>query len=152
MIRNKMKISEDGLELIKKFEGCETTAYQDSVGVWTIGFGHTKGVEEGQTCSIEDAESMLADEMDEYEGYINNMVKVELQQHEFDALVAWVYNLGPTNLSESTMLKVLNGGQFDRVPDEMNRWTRAGGKILEGLVRRRQAESLMFQDLDWRQV
>ena len=152
MIRNKMKISEDGLELIKKFEGCETTAYQDSVGVWTIGFGHTKGVEEGQTCSIEDAESMLADEMDEYEGYINNMVKVELQQHEFDALVAWVYNLGPTNLGESTMLKVLNGGQFDRVPDEMNRWTRAGGKILEGLVRRRQAESLMFQNLDWRQV
>jgi len=152
MIRNKMKISENGLELIKKFEGCETTAYQDSVGVWTIGFGHTKGVEEGQTCSIEDAESMLADEMDEYEGYINNMVKVELQQHEFDALVAWVYNLGPTNLGESTMLKVLNGGQFDRVPDEMNRWTRAGGKILEGLVRRRQAESLMFQDLDWRQV
>ena len=152
MISNKMKISEDGLELIKKFEGCETTAYQDSVGVWTIGFGHTKGVEEGQTCSIEDAESMLADEMDEYEGYINNMVKVDLQQHEFDALVAWVYNLGPTNLGESTMLKVLNGGQFDRVPDEMNRWTRAGGEILEGLVRRRQAESLMFQDLDWRQV
>ena len=147
-----MKISENGLELIKKFEGCETTAYQDSVGVWTIGFGHTKGVEEGQTCSIEDAESMLADEMDEYEGYINNMVKVELQQHEFDSLVAWVYNLGPTNLSESTMLKVLNGGQFDRVPDEMNRWTRAGGEILEGLVRRRQAESLMFQNLDWRQV
>ena len=152
MIRNKMKISEDGLELIKKFEGCETTAYQDSVGVWTIGFGHTKGVEEGQTCSIEDAESMLADEMDEYEGYINNMVKVDLQQHEFDALVAWVYNLGPTNLGESTMLKVLNGGQFDRDPDEMNRWTRAGGEILEGLVRRRQAESLMFQNLDWRQV
>ena len=147
-----MKISEDGLELIKKFEGCETTAYQDSVGVWTIGFGHTKGVEEGQTCSIEDAESMLADEMDEYEGYINDMVKVDLQQHEFDALVAWVYNLGPTNLGESTMLKVLNGGQFDRVPDEMNRWTRAGGEILEGLVRRRQAESLMFQNLDWRQV
>ena len=152
MIRNKMKISEDGLELIKKFEGCETSAYQDSVGVWTIGFGHTKGVEEGQTCSIEDAESMLADEMDEYEGYINNMVKVELQQHEFDSLVAWVYNLGPTNLSESTMLKVLNGGQFVRVRDEMNRWTRAGGEILEGLVRRRQAESLMFQNLDWRQV
>ena len=147
-----MKISKDGLELIKKFEGCETTAYQDSVGVWTIGFGHTKGVEEGQTCSIEDAESMLADEMDEYEGYINNMVKVDLQQHEFDSLVAWVYNLGPTNLGESTMLKVLNGGQFDLVPDEMNRWTRAGGKILEGLVRRRQAESLMFQDLDWRQI
>lgn len=147
-----MKISEDGLELIRNFEGCETSAYQDSVGVWTIGFGHTKDVEEGQTCSMEDAETMLADEMDEYEGYINDMVRVDLQQHEFDSLVAWVYNLGPTNLGESTMLKVLNGGQFDRVPDEMNRWNRAGGEVLEGLVRRRQAESLMFKNLDWRQV
>ena len=147
-----MKISSDGLELIKHFEGCETTAYQDSVGVWTIGYGHTKNVEEGQTCSIEDAETMLADEMDEYEGYINNMVKVDLEQHEFDALVAWVYNLGPTNLGESTMLKVLNGGQFARVPSEMKRWNRAGGQVLEGLVRRRTAEALMFENLDWKQA
>ena len=147
-----MKISSDGLELIKHFEGCETTAYQDSVGVWTIGYGHTKNVEEGQTCSIEDAETMLADEMDEYEGYINNMVKVDLEQHEFDALVAWVYNLGPTNLGESTMLKVLNGGQFDRVHSEMKRWNRAGGQVLEGLVRRRTAEALMFENLDWKQA
>ena len=147
-----MKTSEEGLELIKSFEGCETTAYQDSVGVWTIGYGHTKGVEEGQTCSIEDAETMLSDEMDEYEGYINNMVKVELEQHEFDALVAWVYNLGPTNLGESTMLKVLNDGQFDRVPDEMRRWNRAGGQVLQGLVRRREAEALLFQGEDWKEV
>ncbi len=151
-MRLMMKISEDGLELIRNFEGCETDAYQDSVGVWTIGYGHTKGVEEGQTCSFEDAEIMLSQEMEEYEGYINDMVKVDLQQHEFDSLVAWVYNLGPTNLGESTMLKVLNGGQFDRVPDEMKRWNRAGGEVLAGLVRRRQAESLMFQDMDWRQV
>ena len=147
-----MKTSEEGLELIKSFEGCETTAYQDSVGVWTIGYGHTKGVEEGQTCSIEDAETMLSEEMDEYEGYINNMVKVELEQHEFDALVAWVYNLGPTNLGESTMLKVLNDGQFDRVPDEMRRWNRAGGQVLQGLVRRREAEALLFQGEDWKEV
>ena len=147
-----MKTSEEGLELIKSFEGCETTAYQDSVGVWTIGYGHTKGVEEGQTCSIEDAETMLSKEMDEYEGYINNMVKVELEQCEFDALVAWVYNLGPTNLAESTMLKVLNDGQFDRVPDEMRRWNRAGGQVLQGLVRRREAEALLFQGEDWKEV
>ena len=147
-----MKISSEGLELIKHFEGCETTAYQDSVGVWTIGYGHTKGVEEGQTCSIEDTETMLADEMDEYEGYINNMVKVDFEQHEFDALVAWVYNLGPTNLGESTMLKVLNGGQFARVPDQKKRWNRAGGQVLAGLVRRRTAEALMFENLDWKQA
>mgnify|MGYP003638022248 CR=1 FL=1 len=147
-----MKISSEGIELIKKFEGCETTAYQDSVGVWTIGFGHTKGVQEGQSCSMQDAETMLSEEMDEYEGYINSMVDVDLNQNEFDSLVAWVYNLGPTNLRESTLLKILNAGDKDGIPEQINRWNRAGGKILQGLVRRRQAESLMFQNMDWRQV
>ena len=71
-----MKISEDGLELIRNFEGCETDAYQDSVGVWTIGYGHTKGVEEGQTCSFEDAEIMLSQEMEEYEGYILSLIHI----------------------------------------------------------------------------
>ncbi len=147
-----MKISDEGLELIRHFEGCETTAYQDSVGVWTIGYGHTKGVAEGQTCSLEDAETMLSDEMDEYEGYINSMVDVELEQNEFDALVAWVYNLGPTNLGESTLLKILNAGDKPGVPEQIKRWNRAGGQVLEGLVRRRSAESLMFENLDWRQA
>lgn len=147
-----MKISSEGIELIKKFEGCETTAYQDSVGVWTIGFGHTKGVQEGQSCSMQDAETMLSEEMDEYEGYINSMVDVDLNQNEFDSLVAWVYNLGPTNLRESTLLKILNAGDKDGIPEQINRWNRAGGKILQGLVRRREAESLMFQNMDWKKV
>jgi len=148
-----MKISSDGLELIKHFEGCETTAYQDSVGVWTIGYGHTKGVEEGQSCSIEDAETMLADEMDEYEGYINSMVKVDLEQHEFDALVAWVYNLGPTNLRSSTLLRVLNEGKMQEVPQQMRRWNKAKGKVLPGLERRRLAESMLFEgDPNWHEV
>jgi len=149
---DKVKISQDGLKLIKKFEGCELKSYQDSVGVWTIGYGHTKGVEEGQEITQDEAEEMLASELDEYEGYINDMVECDLEQHQFDALVAWVYNLGPTNLRSSTMLKRLNANDLEDVPNQIKRWDKAGGKVLAGLVRRREAEALMFQNEDWRDV
>lgn len=147
-----MRISAEGLALIKKFEGCRLEAYQDSVSVWTIGFGHTKEVNEGDTCTREEAEDMLATELEEYEGYINDLVDVPLLQNQFDALVAWVYNLGPTNLRESTLLRVLNEENYAQVPSEIKRWNRAGGNVLEGLVRRREAEALLFQDDDWFEV
>ena len=147
-----METSQDGLKLIKKFEGCELKSYQDSVGVWTIGYGHTKGVEEGQERPQDEADEMLASELGEYEGYINDMVECDLEQHQFDALVAWVYNLGPTNLRSSTMLKRLNANDLDDVPNQIKRWDKAGGKVLQGLVRRREAEALMFQNEDWRDV
>ena len=147
-----METSQDGLKLIKKFEGGELKSYQDSVGVWTIGYGHTKGVEEGQEITQDEAEEMLASELEEYEGYINDMVECDLEQHQFDALVAWVYNLGPTNLRSSTMLKRLNANDLDDVPNQIKRWDKAGGKVLQGLVRRREAEALMFQNEDWRDV
>ena len=147
-----MKISEEGLSLIKKFEGCELKAYQDSVGVWTIGYGHTKGVEEGQEITQDEAEDMLASELDEYEGYIRDMVECDLEQCQFDALVAWVYNLGPTNLRSSTMLKRLNANDLDDVPNQIKRWDKAGGKVLAGLVRRREAESLLFEGKEWQNV
>jgi len=147
-----MKISKEGIALIKKFEGIELQAYQDSVGVWTIGYGHTKGVKEGDNISLKKAEEMLEEELVEYEGYINNMVELGLEQNQFDALVAWVYNLGPTNLRESTLLKVLNQGLFDEVPFEIKRWNKAGGQVLNGLVRRREAEALLFQGKAWEDV
>ena len=147
-----MKISKEGIALIKKFEGIELEAYQDSVGVWTIGYGHTKGVKEGDNISLKQAEQMLEEELVEYEGYINNMVELGLEQNQFDALVAWVYNLGPTNLRESTLLKVLNQGLFDEVPFEIKRWNKAGGQVLNGLVRRREAEALLFQGKAWEDV
>ena len=147
-----MNISQEGLDLIKKFEGCELTAYQDSVDVWTIGYGHTKGVEEGQEITQDEAEEMLASELDEYEGYINDMVECDLEQCQFDALVAWVYNLGPTNLKSSTMLKRLNSDDLEDVPDQIKRWNKAGGKVLAGLVRRREAESLLFEGKEWQDV
>ena len=147
-----MKISEEGLSLIKKFEGCELKAYQDSVDVWTIGYGHTKGVEDGQEITQEEAEEMLASELDEYEGYINDLVECDLEQCQFDALVCWVYNLGPTNLKESTLLRILNEGNYDGVPEQIKRWNKAGGVILGGLVKRREAEANLFEGKEWSKV
>ena len=148
----KMNISEEGLALLKKFEGCELKAYQDSVGVWTIGYGHTKDVKEGDQINKDEAEHLLAEEMPEYEGYINDYVKVPLNQCQFDALVCWVYNLGPTNLRNSTLLTVLNQERYNDVPKEIKRWNKAGGEVLQGLVRRREAEALLFEGKDWYEV
>lgn len=147
-----MKISQEGLSLIKKFEGLELTAYQCSAGVWTIGYGHTKGVQEGDEWSESHANDMLELELEEYEGYINDCVEVSLSQNQFDALVSWVYNLGPANLKSSTMLKVLNLGDFPKVPEQIKRWNKAGGKVLQGLIRRREAEALLFEGKEWHEV
>ena len=142
----------EGLALIKKFEGCELKAYQCSAGVWTIGYGHTKDVVEGMEITQEQAEQMLVDELHEYESYINKYVTVALSQNQFDARVSWVYNLGPANLSASTMLKVLNSGEYEDVPAQMKRWNKAGGKVLEGLIRRREAEACLFVGKEWFEI
>jgi len=137
-------ISDKGIGIIKQFEGCQLIAYQDAVGVWTIGYGHTKNVSEGDIISSAQAEALLLKELKEYENYVNKLVTVPLHDYQFDALVSWTYNLGPTNLANSTMLKKLNEGKYNEVPDEMRRWNRAGGKVLEGLVIRRDKEARLF--------
>jgi len=147
-----MKISHEGLAIIKKFEGLELEAYQCSAGVWTIGYGHTKDVQQGDQWSESHAEYMLEVELEEYQSYINEYVEVALSQHQFDALVSWVYNLGPANLKSSTLLKVLNSGDYEGVPAQIKRWNKAGGKVLKGLVRRREAEALLFAGRDWNEV
>jgi lysozyme len=147
-----MQISQEGLSLIKKFEGCELEAYKCAAGVWTIGYGSTKGVKEGDTITQEGADKLLTEEMHEYEGYINDMVTVDLKQNEFDALVSWVFNLGPSNLSSSTLLNRLNNKMWDDVPNQIKRWNKAGGEVLQGLVRRREAEALLFEGKEWHEV
>jgi len=139
-----MKLSDTGQDLIKHFEGLELKAYKCPAGVWTIGYGHIKGVSEGDEITALTANRMLIEEMVEYENYINNAVKVDLTQNQFDAMVSWVYNLGSGNLNASTLLKVLNSGDYAGVPAQMLRWNKAGGKVLEGLTRRRQAEADLF--------
>ena len=139
-----MKTGTKGIDLIKHFEGCELEAYKCAAGVWTIGYGHIKGVTSDSVITQEQAEQMLVEELNEYEGYINNMVTMPLSQNQFDALVSWVYNLGGGNLKASTLLKVVNSGEFNGVPEQIMRWNKAGGKVLEGLTRRRQAEADLF--------
>ena len=87
---------------------------------------------------------MLVEELKEYENYVNTLVTCDLNQNQFDAMVSWVYNLGGGNLKASTLLKVLNSGDYAGVPEQMLRWNKAGGKVLEGLTRRRQAEADLF--------
>ena len=147
-----MNISKEGIALIKKFEGCELEAYKCAAGVWTIGYGHTKDVKEGEVITKEEAESMLVHELQEYCNDVDIAVKVDLKQNEFDALVSWTYNLGPTNLNSSTMLRVLNESKHDDVPTQIKRWNKAGGEVLKGLIRRRNAEALMFEGKDWSEV
>tara|TARA_Y100001938_G_scaffold133358_1_gene192626 strand:+ start:2311 stop:2769 length:459 start_codon:yes stop_codon:yes gene_type:complete len=152
MKREYMNISEEGKCLIKKFEGCKLEAYKCPAGKWTIGFGFTKGVKEGDTWSQSHAEYMLDVELEEYEGYINDLVNIQLNQNQFDALVAWIYNLGPTNFRTSTLRKKLSPETMDEVPREIRRWNKANGEVLQGLVRRREAEALLFQGKDWTKV
>jgi len=147
-----MKISEEGKALIKKFEGCELEAYKCPAGVWTIGFGFTKGVKEGDVWSQAHAEEMLDIELEEYEEYVSDLVDVPLNVNQFSSLVAWCYNLGPTNLVQSTLLSKLNAGLYEDVPHEIKRWNKANGEVLEGLVRRREAEALLFEGKDWSEV
>tara|TARA_R100000231_G_scaffold35285_1_gene31260 strand:- start:19 stop:483 length:465 start_codon:yes stop_codon:yes gene_type:complete len=149
---NNMKTSQEGISLIKKFEGLRLESYLCSANVLTIGYGHTEGVKEGMTITQDMADEMLEKDLELFEGYVEDNVTVPLTQCQFDALVAWTFNLGVGNLRSSTMLKVLNEGKYELVPSEMRRWNKAGGKTLEGLIRRRKAESLLFNAEDWIEV
>ncbi|MGX1904016.1 lysozyme [Enterobacter asburiae] len=144
-----MQTSEKGIALIKEFEGCKLTAYQDSVGVWTIGYGWTqpvdgKPIRAGMTIKQETAERLLKTGLVSYESDVSRLVKVGLSQGQFDALVSFTYNLGARSLSTSTLLLKLNAGDYAGAADEFLRWNKAGGKVLNGLTRRREAERALF--------
>ena len=109
-------------------------------------------MKETDTITQEEADKLLKGDILKFEQYVEDNVMVELDQSQFDALVAWTFNLGPGNLRESTMLKKLNNGEYESVPFEMRRWNKAGGKTLDGLIRRRQAESLLFESKEWHQI
>ena len=147
-----MKCSQEGLELIKKFEGCKLKSYKCPAGVWTIGYGHTEDIKEDDIVSPEEANKLLRADVFKFEEYVTDNVIVNLTQNQFDALVAWTFNLGVGNLRNSTMLKKLNNADYTSVPFEMKRWNKAGGKTLDGLVRRRQAESLLFESKEWHKI
>ena len=147
-----MKISDECIEFIKKFEGCELTSYQCSADVWTIGYGHTLGIVKGMEINQEVADDFLQKDLIEFQNDVNQEVNVKLEQYQFDALVSWTFNLGVGNLRSSTLLKKLNNGDYDDVPNQIKRWNKANGKVVYGLVRRREAESLLWQNKNWRHI
>lgn len=144
-----MQISKSGIELIKRFEGLRLKAYQDSVGVWTIGYGWTQPVDgkkvgPGMQIDQATADQLLKCGVVQYEQGVNQLVKVKITQGQFDALVSFAYNLGLRSLSTSTLLEKLNDGDKQGAADQFGRWVNAGGKRLDGLVARRAAEREMF--------
>lgn len=140
-----MNTSQKGLDLIKSFEGLRLSAYKCPAGVWTIGYGTTAGVKPGQSITKERAEELLRDDVKRFEDQVLRLVKVPLTQGQFDALVSFTYNLGAANLGNSTLLRLLNAGDYKGAAAQFDRWTKAGGKELPGLVKRRAAERALFE-------
>ena len=139
-----MSLSQSGLNLIKSHEGLRTTAYQDPVGVWTIGYGHTGTAKPGQKITEAQAEQLLRQDVGWAQDAVRKNVKVPLTQGQFDALVSFTFNLGAGALGRSTLLKKLNAGDYAGAQAEFGKFVHAGGRVLPGLVRRRNEEAQMF--------
>lgn len=144
-----MNISQEGLDLIKQFEGFSASPYPDVAKIATIGYGTTK-YPSGQPvrlsdakCTKEQAETWLQNALESFISDLNRLVKVQVAQSQFDALCSLIYNIGTSNFSTSTLLKKLNK-QDPSVADEFLRWNIAGGKIVEGLTNRRKQERALF--------
>ena len=141
-----MRASEGCKQLIRVFEGLNTKAYRCPAGVLTIGYGHTgPDVKEGQTITRDQAELLWNQEL----GAVGRQVEhaldgMRVNQNQFDALCSFTFNLGIGRLETSTLLKKLKAGDYEGAANEFLRWNRAGGQILEGLTRRRQAERRLF--------
>lgn len=133
-----------GFLLTKKYEGCRLSAYQDSVGVWTIGYGHTSGVTKGMTCTQDQADKWLMEDIQFATDTVNNSVCVSITQGQFDAMVDFVFNLGAGAFKKSTLLKLVNEGKLEEASNEFPKWSHAGGKVLPGLLSRRLAEKGEF--------
>jgi len=150
-----VKISDDGVKLVQKFEGLHrvqpdgmVNAYRCPAGKWTCGWGATKGVRSGTKWTKEYCEMRLIEDLAEHSKAVKKYVQVPLSQGQFDALTSFVFNLGEGNFRSSTLLKKLNKGLYDDVPEQIMRWNKArvDGKLtpLKGLTRRRAAEAAIF--------
>lgn len=144
-----MKLNKAGLNLIKKYEGFRSHAYRDAVGVWTIGYGHTSmagspRVLPGLEISRQQGENILARDVEKFARQIRPLISVVLNDNQFSALVSFAYNVGVGGFRKSSVLRRVNAGRFDTVPNRLSLWVKAGGRTLKGLVRRRAAEGELF--------
>ena len=140
-------ISAKGIALIIRFEGMKLSAYPDpgtGAEPWTIGVGHTGGVKPGDTCTEAEAMDWLRDDCAKAEQAIDDLVEPELTQNQRDALISFIYNVGAGNFKASTLLKLLNIGNFGAAAQQFKRWSNANGHPMAGLVKRREAESTLF--------
>ena len=137
-----MRTSSKGINLIKKFEGCRLKAYKCPAGVWTIGWGHTAGVKEGQNITQDEADRYLVEDLKVFEKYVTNL-KLPLNQNQFDALVSFTYNCGSGNLK--TLVK---NRSLQQIADALLLYNKSAGVTLNGLVRRRTEERELFLKQD----
>ena len=139
-----MRISDKGLAALKQFEALRLTAYQDVKGVWTIGWGHTGGVKAGDTCTREQAEKWLKQDVATAENAVNSQ-DLKINQNQFDALVCFTYNVGVGNFKSSTLLKKIKTNPDDpTIAAEFARWKYSGGVVVNGLINRRAVESNLY--------
>ena len=152
-----MKTSRAGIDLIKHFESFRPSPYLCDGGKWTIGWGHTKGVtKDTKPITMAEGEALLAEDLVEFEDAVTDLVVVPLEQHQFDALVSFCFNVGADidadaiaeGLGDSTLLKKLNAGDAVGAAAEFLRWNKAKGRIMRGLVKRREAEMNMFLGME----
>ena len=139
--------SQNCYDLIKNFEGCELEAYPDPATGGepiTIGYGHTGGVKLGEVITQEQADEYLISDVKRFADAVNQMVTVPITQSEFDALCSFAFNLGIGNLRNSTLLRKLNSGNKDSAANQFLVWNMAGGRVMAGLTRRREAERTLF--------
>lgn len=140
-----MRTNQAGIDLIKRFEGLRLTAYRDSGGIWTIGYGHIGGISEGDVITEDQAEQFLREDLEMAEYTIGSTVTADLNPNQFSALASLIYNIGIGKFAHSSMRQLLNAGDFEAAAGEFHKWANAGGQALPGLVRRRQAEEELFR-------
>ena len=134
-----------GLDIVKEAEGLRLSAYLCPAGIPTIGYGHTKGVKLGDTCTKEQAEKWLENDFFTAKQEVKAVVKVPLRENQLDALASFVFNLGVRKLTQSTLLKKLNAGDYSGAAAEFDKWVFAGKVKLNGLVKRRASERQLFE-------
>jgi len=151
-LKNRMSLSLEGLKFIQFWEGFEDEAYLDTGGVWTIGYGTTKingkRVTKGMTCTPEQASVWLAHDVKWAEASVNDSVDVEINQNQFDALVSFTYNVGETAFETSTLLRKLNANDYIEAANQLLRWKYDNGRVIKGLLNRREAEKKVFEAVD----
>ena len=130
--------------IIKEFEGCKLKAYLCPAGVWTIGYGHTDGVKEGDEITQQEADRLLASDVDLFTAGVQRLVTSDINRNQLGALTSFAFNVGLGNLRHSTLLRLVNKGDFVGAANQFPRWNKAGGKVLAGLTRRREAERKLF--------